>query len=58
MRNEIAGYIEAGQLDAIGKALDLLEEGGGDALRARGIDLYSLAIIEEATPDGIRFREQ
>lgn len=31
--HEVAGDVEAGQLDAVGIALDLLEEGGGDALR-------------------------
>ena len=46
------------QLKGIGIAVEKGFQGGGDALRARGIDLYSLAIIEEATPDGIRFREQ
>ena len=46
------------ELVGIGIAVEKGFQGGGDALRARGIDLYSLAIIEEATPDGIRFREQ
>ena len=46
------------ELVGIGCAVEKGFQGGGDALRARGIDLYSLAIIEEATPDGIRFREQ
>ena len=58
MRGLVAIIEQAGaELVGIGIAV---EKGfqGGDALRARGIDLYSLAIIEEATPDGIRFREQ
>ena len=46
------------EASGIGIAVEKGFQGGGDALRARGIDLYSLAIIEEATPDGIRFREQ
>ena len=31
-------------------------QGGGDRLRARGIDVYSLAIVEKAEPGNIVFR--
>ena len=31
-------------------------QGGGDILRARGYDVFSLAIIDEMSEDGIRFR--
>ena len=59
MRGLVAIIEQAGaELVGIGIAVEKGFQGGGDALRARGIDLYSLAIIEEATPDGIRFREQ
>ena len=51
--NQAGGIVEG-----VGICIEKGFQGGGDALRARGIDLYSLAIIEEATPDGIRFREQ
>ena len=30
---------------------------GGDALREKGYPIHSLAVIEEATPDHITFRE-
>ena len=59
MRGLVAIIEQAGaELVGIGIAVEKGFQGGGDALRARGIDLYSLAIIEAATPDGIRFREQ
>ena len=44
-------------LEGIGVAVEKGFQGGGDRLRGMGIDLYSLAIIEEATPAGFRFRE-
>ena len=31
-------------------------QGGGDILRAHGYDVFSLAIIDEMSEDGIRFR--
>ena len=45
------------ELVGIGIAIEKGFQGGGDALRADGIDCYSLAIIEEANENGIRFRE-
>ena len=45
------------ELGGIGIAVEKGVQGGGDRLRGMGIDLYSLAIIEEATPAGFRFRE-
>lgn len=46
------------ELCGIGVAVEKGFQGGGDALRARGVDLHSLAIIEQADDSGIRFREQ
>lgn len=45
------------ELVGIGIAVEKGFQGGGDRLRMMGIDLYSLAIIEEATDEGIKFRE-
>ena len=45
------------ELVGIGIAIEKGFQGGGDKLRERGIDLYSLAIIEQADANGIRFRE-
>ena len=33
-------------------------QGGGDKLRAAGVNLHSLAIIESAEPGNIVFREE
>lgn len=44
-------------LVGIGIAIEKGFQGGGDRLRARGIDVYSLAIIEKAEPGCIEFRE-
>lgn len=40
----------------IGIAVEKGFQGGGDALRSRGYDVLSLAIIDEMSPDGIVFR--
>ncbi len=55
----LVGIIEqaGAELVGIGIAVEKGFQGGGDKLRERGIDLYSLAIIEEATDEGIKFRE-
>lgn len=45
------------KLIGIGIAIEKGFQGGGDKLRAVGIDCYSLAIIEGADENGIRFRE-
>lgn len=47
-----AGAELAGAACAIEKGF----QGGGDALRARGVRVESLAIIDEMSDDGIRFR--
>ncbi len=44
------------ELVGIGIAIEKGFQLGGDKLRASGIDCYSLAIIEEANENGIRFR--
>lgn len=45
------------KLVGIGCAVEKGFQGGGDKLRELGYDLKSLAIIEEATPDHVTFRE-
>lgn len=45
------------QLVGVGIAIEKGFQGGGDRLRAEGVDCLSLAIIEEAGENGIRFRE-
>ena len=45
------------ELVGIGIAIEKGFQGGGDALRAYGVDCYSLAVIEEANENEIRFRE-
>lgn len=45
------------ELVGIGIAIEKGFQGGGDRLRAQGIDVYSLAIIEKAEPGNIKFRE-
>lgn len=45
------------ELVGIGIAIEKGFQGGGDRLRAKGIDVYSLAIIEKAEPGNIVFRE-
>ena len=61
------GYAMRGLIDIVNKAGATLagigvavEKGfqhGGDALREKGYPIHSLAVIEEATPDHITFRE-
>lgn len=55
----LVGIIEqaGAELVGIGIAVEKGFQGGGDRLREMGIDLYSLAIIEKATPEGIVFRD-
>ncbi len=49
---------EAGAtLTGVGIAVEKGFQGGGDRLRAAGIDVRSLAIIEQADENGILFRE-
>lgn len=50
---EQAGAKLAGVVSAIEKGF----QGGGDQLRAQGIKVLSLAIIDEMSPDGITFRK-
>ncbi len=45
------------ELKGIGIAVEKGFQGGGDALRAKGYDLQSLAIIEKAEPGNIVFRD-
>ena len=45
------------ELVGLGIAIEKGFQIGGDRLRARGIDVYSLAIIEHAEPGSITFRE-
>ena len=42
----------------IGCAVEKGFQGGGDKLRAAGVNLHSLAIIESAEPGNIVFREE
>lgn len=45
------------ELVGIGVAVEKGFQQGGDALREKGYPIHSLAVIEEATPDHITFRE-
>ena len=45
-------------LVGIGCAVEKGFQGGGDKLRAAGVNLHSLAIIENAEPDHIVFRDE
>ena len=45
------------QLVGVAIAIEKGFQGGGDRLRAQGIDVYSLAVIEHAEPGNIVFRE-
>ena len=45
------------ELVGIGVAVEKGFQHGGDALREKGYPIHSLAVIEEATPDHITFRE-
>ena len=44
-------------VEGIGIAVEKGFQHGGDALREKGYPIHSLAVIEEATPDHITFRE-
>ena len=48
-----AGAKLAGVAIAIEKGF----QGGGEKLRAQGIDLYSLAIVDAMSENGIQFRK-
>ena len=48
---------EGATLAGVGIAVEKGFQGGGDRLRAAGIDVRSLAIIEQADENGILFRE-
>ena len=45
------------QLAGIGVAVEKGFQHGGDSFRKQGYNIHSLAVIEEATPDHITFRE-
>lgn len=58
MRGLVEIVEQAGaELVGIGIAVEKGFQGGGDRLREKGIDLYSLAVIEEATTERISFRQ-
>lgn len=46
-----------GELVGVAIAIEKGFQGGGDRLRAQGVDVYSLALIEHAEPGNIVFRE-
>ncbi len=46
------------ELVGVAIAIEKGFQGGGDRLRAQGIDVYSLAVIEHAEPGNIVFRDQ
>ena len=50
--------LQGAELVGIGCAVEKGFQGGGDKLRAAGVNLHSLAIIESAEPDNIVFREE
>lgn len=57
MRGLVDIITQAGaELIGVAIAIEKGFQGGGDRLRARGIDVYSLAIIEHAEPGNITFR--
>ena len=45
------------ELVGIGVAVEKGFQHGGDSFREQGYNIHSLAVIEEATPDHITFRE-
>lgn len=47
-----------GTVEGVGVAVEKGFQGGGDKLRAAGVNLHSLAIIESAEPGNIVFREE
>ena len=54
---ELVGQAGA-ELVGCAAAIEKGFQGGGDALRAKGIDLYSLAVIDSMNEGKIVFREQ
>ena len=54
---ELVGQAGA-ELVGCAAAIEKGFQGGGDALRAKGIDLYSLAVIDSMDEGKIVFREQ
>ena len=44
------------ELVGIGIVIEKGFQDGGKSLREKGIDLYSLAIVDEMSPEGIKFR--
>lgn len=58
MRGLIEIIAKAGaELVGVAVAVEKGFQGGGDRLRAMGVDVYSLAVIEKAEPGHIVFRE-
>lgn len=59
MRGLIELVRQAGaELVGCAAAIEKGFQGGGDALRAKGVDLYSLAVIDSMNDGGIVFRDQ
>lgn len=63
MGNAVHGLVDIcnqakAEIVGIGIAIEKGFQGGGDALRERGYDVLSLAIIEEADENHITFRQQ
>ena len=54
---EIVDQVGA-ELVGVGIAIEKGFQGGGDRLRERGVDVYSLAIVEHAEPGNIVFRNE
>ena len=61
MGNAVNGLLalcaQAGaSVSGIGIAIEKGFQGGGDALRTQGYDVFSLAVIDEMSDEGIKFR--
>ena len=61
MGNAVNGLLDlctqaGASVSGIGIAVEKGFQGGGDALRTRGYDVFSLAIIDKMSEEGIRFR--
>lgn len=61
MGNAVNGLLDlcaqaGASVSGIGIAVEKGFQGGGDALRSKGYDVFSLAIIDEMNEEGIRFR--
>ena len=59
--NAVSGLLElcaqaGASVAGIANAIEKGYQGGGDALRSKGYDVFSLAIIDEMNESGIRFR--